>query len=149
VLVGGLVANGFVGPAFPGEHHMPGFNGLGQARRRGDSDELAEKLPAEHAVVIQLLRPSNSVTPPPSTRPARSSPVPPEDTSRVLAILTRDGRQRGPQAFDPSRLGRSVGYLSLEETHRVAGVVVLADINQLRDWLGVRRLQRGRVLQVR
>jgi hypothetical protein len=49
VLAGGLLANGFVGPAFPGEHHMLGFNGLGRARRRGDSDELAEQLPAEHA----------------------------------------------------------------------------------------------------
>jgi hypothetical protein len=34
---------------------MLGFNGLGRTRRRGDSEELAEELPAEHAVVIQLL----------------------------------------------------------------------------------------------
>ncbi|MDT7766295.1 MAG: hypothetical protein QOC63_5715 [Mycobacterium sp.] len=66
VVVGGLVPNGFVGPAFPSERHKLRFNGLGRTRRRGDSDELAEEL-----------RPSNSLTPPVSSPPARSWPVPP------------------------------------------------------------------------
>jgi len=54
-VAGGLVANGFVGPAFACEHRMLGFDGLVRKGQAGDSKELAEELPAENAVVIQLL----------------------------------------------------------------------------------------------
>jgi hypothetical protein len=58
VVAGGsekLVSNGFVGPALAREHHMLGFDGLARTSRRRDSDELAEELPAEHAVILQPL----------------------------------------------------------------------------------------------
>ena len=55
MVAGGLVSNGFVGPALAREHRVLGFDGLVRTGRRRDSDELAEELPAEHAVVIQPL----------------------------------------------------------------------------------------------
>ena len=55
MVAGGLVSDGFVGPALAGEHRMLGFDVLVRASCRRDSDELAEQLPAEHAVVLQLL----------------------------------------------------------------------------------------------
>ena len=55
VVASGLISNGFVGPAFAREHRMQGFGGLVRTAQAGDSEELAEQLPAEHAVVIQLL----------------------------------------------------------------------------------------------
>jgi len=55
VLAGGLVSNGFVGPALAGEYRVLGFDVLGGKSCRRDSDELAEELPAEHAVVLQSL----------------------------------------------------------------------------------------------
>jgi hypothetical protein len=55
VVVGGFVANGFVGEAFAREHRMLRLGGLVRTGQAGDSEELAEELPAEHAVVIQPL----------------------------------------------------------------------------------------------
>jgi len=55
VLAGGFVSNGFVGPALAGEHRVLGFDVLGGTSCRRDSGELAEELPAEHAVVLQSL----------------------------------------------------------------------------------------------
>ena len=55
MLAGGLVSNGFVGPALAGEYRVLGFDVLGGKSCRRDSDELAEELPAEHAVVLQSL----------------------------------------------------------------------------------------------
>ena len=55
MLAGGLVSNGFVGPALAGEHRVLGFDVLGRKSCRRDSDELAEELPAEHTVVLQSL----------------------------------------------------------------------------------------------
>jgi hypothetical protein len=55
MLAGGLVANGFVGPALASEHSVLGFDVLVRTNCRRDSEELAEQLPAEDAVVIQLL----------------------------------------------------------------------------------------------
>jgi hypothetical protein len=54
-LAGGLVSNGFVGPALASEHRVLGFDVLVRTSCRRDSKELAEELPAEDAVVIQLL----------------------------------------------------------------------------------------------
>jgi hypothetical protein len=55
MVAGGLVSNGFVGPAFAREHRMLGFDGFVRTGQRGDPDELTQELPAEDAVVIQLL----------------------------------------------------------------------------------------------
>jgi hypothetical protein len=55
VVAGGLVSNGFVGPALASEHRVLGFDVLVRTSCRRDSKELAEELPAEHAVVIELL----------------------------------------------------------------------------------------------
>jgi len=55
VLAGGSVSNGFVGPALTSEHRVLGFDVLVRTGQAGDSEELAEDLPAENAVVIELL----------------------------------------------------------------------------------------------
>jgi len=54
-MASGLVSNRFVGAAFAREHRVLGFDCLVRTSCRRDSDELAEKLPAEHAVVFQAL----------------------------------------------------------------------------------------------
>ena len=51
----GLVSDGLVGPGFACEHRMLRFDGLARTGRRRDSDELAEELPAKHAVVFEPL----------------------------------------------------------------------------------------------
>ena len=50
----GLVSDGLVGPGFACEHRMLRFDGLARTGRRRDSDELAEELPAKHAVIFEL-----------------------------------------------------------------------------------------------
>lgn len=49
------VSDGFVGPAFAGEHRVLGLDGLVRTSQTGDLDELAKELPAEDSVVIELL----------------------------------------------------------------------------------------------
>ncbi len=53
-----LVADRFVGPAFPREHRVLGFDGLIRAGQRCDPEKLAEKLATEHPVVLELLIPA-------------------------------------------------------------------------------------------
>jgi hypothetical protein len=55
VLAGGYVSNRFVGPALASEHRVLGLDGFVREGQAGDSEELAEDLPAENAVVIELL----------------------------------------------------------------------------------------------
>jgi hypothetical protein len=54
-VAGRPVANRFVGLAFAGEHGVLGLHGLVGTGQTGDLDELTKELPAEDAVVIELL----------------------------------------------------------------------------------------------
>ena len=55
MVAGGSVSDRFVGTTLAGEHRVLGLDPLVRANRRGDLDELAEKLAAEHPVVFEPL----------------------------------------------------------------------------------------------